>query len=341
MRHTKDKPIIGIVMGDPAGIGPEVALKSLAAPEVRDLCHPVLIGDYDLFAQLVRQLMLDLSLTRVGERLAGALPASGDIPVVDIGWDQGPVTLGVVSRAAGEAALRSIRRTFDLALDGQLDGIVMAPINKASLAETGSGYHSEFELFADLAHIPRVMSVVKWGSLYRTTVTGHVPFREIAERLNGPEIVAAAHRLRVVILRFDDLPPGRQEPRLAVAALNPHGGEGGLLGDEERTIIAPAIASLAATGLNVVGPIPADTIFVRAMKGEFDGLVFLYHDQGNIAMKAVAFGRGVVIYTDLPMAVVTPGHGSAYDIAGRGIADEGNMTETLRAAASLASVGRL
>lgn len=173
-----------------------------------------------------------------------------------------------------------------------------------------------------------------WSNGDRSTgrrSTGHIPFWEIVERLSVPGIVQTACLLRETMCRC-----GVEEPRVAVAALNPHAGEGGLVGQEEQTIITPAIQALREKGLLVAGPVPADTVFVRAMRGEFDGIVFLYHDQGNIAMKAVAFGRGVVIYVGLPLLIVTPGHGSAYDIAGRGIADAGNMIETLKTAAFLA-----
>ena len=328
------KPTIGIVMGDPAGIGPEVALKSLGAPDVYEECHPFLIGDYDLLERVARKLGIEVRLTRAKGSLVEAASAALGIAVVDVVLGPEPVDVGRVSRAAGSSVLDCIRRAFELSLDGQLQGIAMAPINKESLMMTGSGYHSEFELFADLAKVRRVRSVVHWGSVFRATVTGHVPFREIVERLSVPEIVATAQVLSETIRLFDI-----ERPRLAVAALNPHGGEGGLVGDEEGRIIAPAVEALAGDGMDVKGPIPADTVFVRAMRGEFDGVVFLYHDQGNIAMKAVAFGQAVVIYRGVPMPIVTPGHGSAYDIAGRGIADAENMLEALKTVAFLARKG--
>jgi len=158
-----------------------------------------------------------------------------------------------------------------------------------------------------------------------------MPFRDIVSRLTPGRIVTAAGQLVAMMRRL-----GMAQPRVAVAALNPHGGEGGLFGDEERTIITPAIEALAERGIVVRGPVPADTVFVRAMRGEFDGVIFLYHDQGNIAMKAVAFGEGVVIYAGLPYVVVTPGHGSALDIAAKGIANPGNMIEAIKTAAMLA-----
>ena len=328
MPSQNSKPTIGIVMGDPAGIGPEITLKSLARPEVSSWCRPVVIGDHALLVRLAQQLGLALSLAASDHVPTDA--TSGSVAVLHVPAGQDLAQMGISSQAGGSMALRCLKRAFDLAMKGHLRAIVMAPINKESLAKTGTGYHSEFELFADLAGVEQVGSVVKCGSVFRATVTGHVRFREIADGITESGIVSAATSLQRVIARF-----GIVEPRLAVAALNPHAGEGGLFGDEEETTIAPAIASLRRDGIDVSGPVPADTVYVRAMRGEFDGVVFLYHDQGNTAMKAAAFGRGVVIYTGIPLVVVSTAHGTAFDIAGKGIADAGNMVEAVQTAVQM------
>lgn len=335
MINTDKKPTIGIIMGDPAGIGPEVALKSMTVPEIHDICRPILIGDHDILERQASQFAPEVSLYRKEDEGEGTGSALFAVEVRDLGAEYGPVEIGRASEAGGRIVLDSIQMAFQLALDGELDGIAMAPINKEALAKAEADYHSEFELFADLTGVKRVWGVVKWERIFRTTVTGHIPFREILEHLTSSGIVDAAHVLQQTIVRF-----GIQQPRLALAALNPHAGDRGLLGDEERTIITPAVESLAESGMDVKGPIPADTVFVRAQQGEFDGIVFLYHDQGNIAMKAVAFGEGVVIYAGLPVIVATPGHGSAYDIAGNGIAREANMIQTLRTVAQLAGADK-
>ncbi|MGM0400814.1 MAG: PdxA family dehydrogenase [Chloroflexota bacterium] len=331
MVDPEKKPTIGIIMGDPAGIGPEVALKSLTGPEIHDICRAILIGDYDILDDHAEQFAPELSLSCKKDDREGTEGAPFAVEVRDLGSEYGPVGMGRASEAGGRITLDAIRMAFRLALDGELDGIVMAPINKEALAKADAAYHSEFELFAELAGVERVWGVVKWERIFRTTVTGHIPFREIVEHLTPSAIVDAAHVLRETIVRF-----GIRQPRLAVAALNPHAGERGLIGDEEQTIIAPAVESLIESGMDVKGPIPADTVFARAQQGEFDGIVFLYHDQGNIAMKSVAFGEGVVIYAGLPVAAATPGHGSAYDIAGKGIAREGNMIESLKTVVQMA-----
>jgi 4-hydroxythreonine-4-phosphate dehydrogenase len=325
-----DKPTIGIIMGDPAGIGPEITLKALADPEVPRLCRPVVIGDRALLDRLSRTLGLDL-------RLSAEPVAEGDIQVIDSEPEAAssgvpsPIAMGSVSAAAGHAALRAIRRALNLARVGDLQAIVMAPITKESLAMTGTGYHSEFDVFSALTGGSDVRSAVKWEEVVRMSVTGHIAFHDILSQLTSARIASTGRQLAAVMATL-----GHKNPRLAVAALNPHAGEGGLFGDEEQTIIGPALSMLRREGLDVRGPIPADTVFPRTVKGDFHGVVFLYHDQGNIAMKALAFGEGVVIYTNMPFPVTSPGHGSALDIAGQGIADPGNLVECIRVAVRLA-----
>ncbi len=339
MERSQVRPVMGILMGDPAGIGPEVALKSAVDESVREVCRPLLVGSYAVFEAMRQQLGLDARLERVAEDEIGDVAAiwaaaqtggAPAIPVADVVGDGASVAMGAVSKEAGAVAARMIRAAFDLATSGRVDALAMAPLTKESLA-LAEGYPSEFELFEAITGREDVRAVVKWGNLLRTTVTEHTAFRNIVSRLTPGRIVTATEQLVAMMRRL-----GMEQPRVAVAALNPHGGEGGLFGDEERTIITPAIEALAERGIVVRGPVPADTVFVRAMRGEFDGVTFLYHDQGNIAMKTAAFGEGVVIYAGLPLTIVTPGHGSALDIAGKGIANPGNMIEAVKTAAMLA-----
>jgi len=328
-----DKPVIGILMGNPAGIGPEVAVKSVADATVQAVCRPLLIGSYAVLEETRRRLGLSLQLSRdeTGGVGAARQPESGvTVPVADVVSGAEAVPVGTVSKEAGAVVGATIRAAFERVSHGRADALAMAPITKESLA-LAEGYSSEFELFEALIGRHELRAVVRWGNLLRTTVTEHIPFREIVARLTPDRIVTATEQLMTMMRRL-----GMEQPRVAVAALNPHGGEGGLFGDEERTIIAPAIEALGERGIVVRGPVPADTVFVRAMRGEFDGVVFLYHDQGNIAMKTAAFGEGVVIYAGLPYTVVTPGHGSALDIAGKGIANPGNMIEAIKTVAALA-----
>lgn len=334
MDRSQVRPVVGILMGDPAGIGPEVAVKSAVDETVRAACLPLLIGSYATLEATRQQLGLDVSLYRSEEAATadatGRHEAESAVPVADVVGSNASVHMGTVSKEAGAVAAAMIRAAFAMAADRRVDALAMAPLTKESLA-LAEGYPSEFELFEAITGLEDVRAVVKWGNLLRTTVTEHTAFRNILSRLTPGRIVTATEQLVAMMRRL-----GMEQPRVAVAALNPHGGEGGLFGDEERTIIQPAIEALAERGIVVRGPVPADTVFVRAMRGEFDGVTFLYHDQGNIAMKTAAFGEGVVIYAGLPLTIVTPGHGSALDIAGKGIANPGNMVEAVKTAAMLA-----
>jgi 4-hydroxy-L-threonine phosphate dehydrogenase PdxA len=324
---TTQRIRVGVLMGDPTGIGPEVALKALASQGVLDLCKPVLIGSSEVLTGLNLDLGLGLDL----------IPSSGSESALGIEIvDEHPSSsfrIGAVDPVAGERVISDTRTGFRLVKEGRIDCLAMAPINKEALTRAGQGYSSEFDLFAALAGVEKVTPVVKWKNIFRTTVVGHVPFRDIASQIDEAKIVRTAVTLEETIRLF-----GVLKPRIGVAALNPHGGEGGLCGDEEITVIGPAVQRLREMSICADGPIPADTVFVRAMKGEFDGVVFLYHDQGTIAMKAVAFGNAVVIYAGLPFLIVTPSHGSAHDIAGKGIACPDNMIETLKTAAMIVGI---
>jgi len=333
MDRSQYRPVVGIMMGDPAGIGPEGALKSAVDASVREVCRPLLIGSYAVFDRARKDLDVAVQLLRLSsDEPIDAVDGAGAsaVPVIEVVGDEALLPVATVSKEAGAVVAAMIRAGFALASEGRVGALAMAPITKESLA-LAAGYASEFELFEDITGQTDLRAAVKWGNLLRITVTEHMAFRDIVSRLTPERIVTATEQLVGMMRRL-----GTEQPRVAVAALNPHGGEGGLFGDEERTIITPAIETLAERGIVVRGPVPADTVFVRAMRGEFDGVTFLYHDQGNIAMKTAAFGEGVVIYAGLPLSVVTPGHGSAFDIAGKGIADPGNMIEAVRTAAVLA-----
>ncbi|MFP3897491.1 MAG: PdxA family protein [Anaerolineales bacterium] len=331
MEPSRDKPTVGIIMGDPAGIGPEIALKSLSTLDIYDVCRPLLVGDYDILRQRAERFVPEVSLVHEDTSDAGDMGrAPFEVRVLEIDSGYASMEKGMAGEAAGRMILDSIRRGFRAVSEGTLDRLVLAPITKSALTKTDEGYESEFELFADLADVDRVYGVIKWGSIFTTSVTGHVPFREILSHLTVPDIVNAAQVLRATMADF-----GIKQPRLAVAALNPHAGEEGLVGTEEQMLIAPAIESLVEKGMNVEGPVPADVVFMQAMRGDYDGVLFLYHDQCNIAVKTVAFGEAVLLYMGLPVIVTGTTHGSAYDIVEQGVADEENMSRAIRTAATM------
>jgi 4-hydroxy-L-threonine phosphate dehydrogenase PdxA len=302
MKSQTRKPRIGIAVADPAGIGPEITCKSLKNLNVLEKCHPVIIGNYDLLENCAKQVAPELELHKsdggVTDMSHPSSPCQA-IEVIDVEITE-PIPSGEASAVSGEMIHRSLKQAFDLLRKGLLDGMVMAPITKQSLSLAEPDFHSEYELFASLANVEEVKSVVKGRNVFRSTAIGHVPFREIVERLTTEEIIKTGVQLHDIMRRFE-----MEKPRLGVAALNPHAGEYGLLGDEEEKIIEPAILSLRENGIQASGPFPADTIFISAIRGEFDGVLFLYHDQGNIAMKTAYFGEGVVIYTGTPYVIIS------------------------------------
>jgi 4-hydroxythreonine-4-phosphate dehydrogenase len=238
---------------------------------------------------------------------------------------------GQVSAAAGRAAYDFLCRAIDWTLAGAAEGIVTAPLHKEGLRAAGLPYPGHTEILAERCGVRAFAMVLAVPGLAVAHVTLHMALRDVFRHLSTPAVLEKAHLLDRLLTRL----LGRR-PRLGVAALNPHAGDGGLFGDEEATLIAPAVAAARRDGLDVSGPWPADTLFVRARGGEFDGVVAMYHDQGHIALKLFGVGRAVNISAGLPLVRTSVAHGTAYDIAGRGVADAGSLVEAVRVAALLA-----
>jgi 4-hydroxythreonine-4-phosphate dehydrogenase len=318
-----------ITLGDVAGIGPEIVAS--AWPELQSLCQPVVIGDP---AWVRRGLDLASSSARlkVIDHPAQASSAEGVVYCVR-GSDQdlSGVRPGVVSAAAGRAAYDFLCRATDLALAGSADGIVTAPLHKEGLRAAGLPYPGHTEILADRCGVREFAMVLAVPGLAVAHVTLHMALREVFRHLSRGAVLEKAHLLDRLLSRM----LGRR-PRLAVAALNPHASDGGLFGEEEATFIAPAVEDARCQGVDVSGPWPADTLFVRARQGEFDGVVAMYHDQGHIALKLFGVGRAVNISAGLPLVRTSVAHGTAYDIAGQGVADATSLVEAARVAALLA-----
>jgi 4-hydroxythreonine-4-phosphate dehydrogenase len=318
-----------ITLGDVAGIGPEIIAR--AWPDLLGFCRPAVVGDP---LWLRRGVELVGSPARV-ERIAHpaeAEPTAGRIPTL-AGSDQdlSAVTSGQVSAAAGRAAYDFLCRAIDWTLSGQADGIVTAPLHKEGLRSAGLPYPGHTEILADKTGVSQFAMVLAVDRLAVAHVTLHMALRDVFRHLSPEAIVAKAELLDGLLRRL----LGRQ-PRLGVAALNPHASDGGLFGDEEALLIAPAVETARQRGLEVSGPWPCDTLFVRARQGEFDGVVAMYHDQGHIALKLLGVGRAVNISVGLPIVRTSVAHGTAYDIAGRGVADAASLVEAARVAAVLA-----
>jgi 4-hydroxythreonine-4-phosphate dehydrogenase len=283
---------IGVTVGDPAGIGPEIARKALAHPELA-ACEIRLYGPSE-----------DDEL-RAFER-------------------------GRVSAAAGRAAYDAIVRAVGDAQAGGIDAIATAPVNKAAFAAAGLPWKGHTDLLAHLTGAPRVAMMFHADVLRVVLATVHVPLRDV------PALLTRDLLEGVIDLTASSLPRfGVSVPRLALAGLNPHAGEEGLIGTEDRAVLAPAVAACRGRGIDVAGPFPADTVFVRAVKGEFDAVVACYHDQGLIPVKMAAFGRAVNVTLGLPIVRTSVDHGTAFDIAGRGVADPSSLVEAIKLAARL------
>jgi 4-phospho-D-threonate 3-dehydrogenase / 4-phospho-D-erythronate 3-dehydrogenase len=289
-------PRIGITVGDPAGIGPEIARKAAADPRVREVCEPVLYGPHT-------------------ERELAPFPP------------------GVLSADAGRAAYDAIVRAVADAQRGVLDGIATAPVNKEAFALAGLPWKGHTDLLAHLAGGPRVTMMFHAKALRVVLATVHVPLADVSRLLTRDTMEFTIGLAARELPRF-----GFPSPRLAVAGLNPHAGEHGVIGREEDDVLRPAIDACRARGIDVTGPFPADTVFNRATRGEFDAVIACYHDQGLIPVKLLAFGEAVNVTLGLPIIRTSVDHGTAFDIAGRGIAEHGSMVEAIRLAAQLSSV---
>lgn len=325
-------PNIGIIMGDAAGIGPEIIIKTLVDPKLHMQCNPLIIGSYKIMSLMNDILRNPLELS-IADKVAEQEYVSGQIKIFHCEVEKNRhFKWGVPDKINGKNSIAYITEGLRIASEGYVDGLVIAPLNKESMHKAGCTHPDEGSLMREIAGVPLIKLVVKWNDIFRCTVVGHIRFRDILANLNKEKIVETIEYLGKTIELF--IP---SSPRIGIAALNPHAGEGGEFGDEEKTILAPAIEeSKKKFNYLVSGPFPADTVLLRAIRGQLDGVVYLYHDQGNIAMKAAAFGEGVIIYAGLPFCVTTPGHGTAYGRAGKGYADPKNFANALNVCIEIA-----
>jgi 4-hydroxythreonine-4-phosphate dehydrogenase len=319
------KPTVALTLGDPAGIGPELMAKLLARRDVLERAQVVLVGDPWLWEE--GQAIAGLRIrTRTVDGFAEvrSLPAGYPLflPVQSI--RPGEAARSTVSGAAGASVLKVLETCLDAASAGLIDAICFAPLNKRSMALSGMQFEDELHFFANHLKVSSyVCEFNTLGNLWTSRVSSHVALKDVVLHVTRERIVAAVQSL------YDALhAAGFEHPRVAVAALNPHAGEGGSFGREEIDIIAPAVSEANALGYAAAGPFPADTIFLKARSGEYDGIVTMYHDQGQIALKLLGFERGVTIEAGLPIPITTPAHGTAFDIAGQ---NKANVEATVQA----------
>lgn len=332
MMARDDRPVLGLMLGDPTGIGPEISARLLAQGRLDDVARVAVIGDARVLETGLRDAGLQAAWRRYPD-VAAIDWSRGEIPVVDLeNADPARLVRGEVSAEAGRQVGETLKYMTQLAREGHIAGVCFAPLNKAALHRGGWQYADEHQMFAALNGHQGFfgeMNVIEQFSTFR--VTSHVALRQALDMVT-PERIASAVRLADRSLRE----AGVAAPRIGVAALNPHCGEGGLFGDEEIRIIAPAVRQLREAGLAVSGPVSSDAIFLKALKGEFDGVVMMYHDQGQIATKLLGFNKGVTVTAGLDTVYTTPAHGTAFDIVGQGRADPGALEQAVRIAARMA-----
>lgn len=329
-------PTIGITLGDPAGIGPEVVVKSLAThlSLSKRLYNPLVIGSKYIFDQAIRAYAPQLnSLALSDEKNISSLKwEENTIPVFAI---ETPgiqnIIVGESRSEAGHASVKSIEKAAYLANSGLVNAISTAPINKESVALAGYTELGHQEMLSRIAKVDKIATMLMARKLRVVHLTTHVPFRDAYKYVTKERILS---HIQLTDLSFKKW--GVKNPRIGVAALNPHGGDGGLFGSEESNEIQPAIDSAIQEGINVKGPIPADSIFLRGAEGEFDAVLALYHDQGHISVKMHDFHKSTSINLGLPFIRTSVDHGTAFDIAGKGIASSTSMEEALQIAAMLA-----
>ncbi len=334
--RNQASPLLAVTMGDPAGIGPEVVAKALALSGVRRLCRPLVVGSVSVMERTIKALRLPLKVVPVSE---GAIPGARprEVLVLDpLDRPLGRFKVGVAAAATGAASVAFITTAVRCAEQGLVDAMVTAPINKEAMHLGGYAYPGHTELLAALTKSAEVGMMILGGPLKIMFVTTHVALREMPRRLSvesiGKGIRLADRALRECFLI--------RKPRIGVAALNPHAGEAGIFGDEEGRLIAPAVAAARRAGIHASDPLPADTLFGKAARGAYDGVVAMYHDQGLIPLKLVAFGRCVNMTVGLPIIRTSVDHGTAYDIAGKGVAEPSSLIEALTLAARLVRIRR-
>jgi len=323
--------IIAVTMGDPFGIGPEIILKSLSDDDIRKRAGYLILGS--------RQ-AIEWNATRLGIPWEGKAidepghAVAGEISIFDDGkfeWHKG--SIGKSTRGGGAASGRWIIQATELSLSHTCNAMVTAPISKEALWKSGHKFQGHTEFLAHMTDAPRAVMMLVGEGLRVALVTTHTALKDV------PSLITKANVLVTILITNTALADlmGMERPRIGVCALNPHAGEGGLFGDEESREIAPAIDQARDRGVDCTGPFPADTLLYKAWKGEFDAVVAMYHDQGLVSLKLIAFETGVNVTLGLPIIRTSPDHGTAYDIAGKGIADPRSMKEAIKLAVDMAS----
>ncbi|MCJ9700770.1 MULTISPECIES: 4-hydroxythreonine-4-phosphate dehydrogenase PdxA [unclassified Bradyrhizobium] len=330
------KPLIALAMGDPAGISPELTAKLTVQDDIRAQSRLVVIGDRRIFDAGARIAGVKPELTTV-EQGVDLRAAEGEALFIDLGHlDPKEVEPKSATLAGGKFALTNYKHALELGRDGRADAVCFTPFNKQAMRLARAEYDDEIAFSAEVVGLETAASEFNvLDRLWNARVTSHMPLKDVAGRLSSERIHRALELTDSCMRKA-----GFARPRIAVAGLNPHAGDGGNFGREEIDIIAPVVAAAQRQGIAAEGPFPADTVFLRAKGGAFDAVLTMYHDQGQIAMKLMGFDRGVTLLGGFPFPICTPAHGTAYDIAGQGVASIGASRAALLLAAEMAATGK-
>jgi len=335
------KPIIGITMGDPASIGPEIAIKALLNDRIHAICRPLLVGDADVFNDIVQRLKLPATINAI-TKVQDAAFKPGTVDVFDLkNVDMGKLVFGEIAAMAGNASFEAVKKVIDLAMAGEIDATVTGPINKKSINEAGHHFAGHTEIYAHYTGTKKYAMLLVEENMRVIHVSTHVSLRQACDLVKKERIIQVIELLHNGILQL-----GGTNVKIGVAGLNPHAGDSGLFGTEDDEEIKPAVEEARKLGYDVDGPVPADTLFSKAATGSYGGIVAMYHDQGHIPFKLTGFKwnaekkqmdsvKGVNITMGLPIIRTSVDHGTAFEIAGKGIASPDAMVLAIEAAVQL------
>ncbi len=337
-----DKPIIGITMGDPASIGPEIAIKALLDKEIYDICKPFIVGDASVFNHIIEKLGLPATINSIQDVKESRFEY-GKVDVFNLhNVELDKLEFGVVSAMAGNAAFESVVKVIELAMAGQIEATVTGPLNKKSMNEAGHHFAGHTEIYAQYTGTKKYAMLLVEDSMKVIHVSTHVSLRQACDLVKKDRIVEVVELLHNGLISL-----GETNLKIGIAGLNPHAGDSGLFGTEDDEEILPAVQAASALGYDVEGPVPADTMFSKAATGYYGGVVAMYHDQGHIPFKLSGFKwnpekkqmdsvKGVNITMGLPIIRTSVDHGTAFEIAGKGIASEDAMVLAIKSAVQLA-----
>jgi 4-hydroxythreonine-4-phosphate dehydrogenase len=330
-----ERPLVGITLGDPAGVGPEIIVEALRDASVYEAARPLVVGDRSALERAGAALGRNVAINKV-ERPGDGRYRIGAVDLLDVGSpDLGRIQWGVVQAEAGRAAFRYVERATELALANEIEAMATAPLNKEAMQLGGVPYLDHTTALAKMTNSPDTLTMFTVGRLRIFFMARHMSLREACDEVTVENVRATLVKAHKAMIRF-------QEPhaKIAVAALNPHGGEHGMFGREEIDEIAPGVEQARADGVDAHGPIPGDAVFHQCLQGRWDAVLSLHHDQGHIAAKTLDFERTIAITTGLPFIRASVDHGTAFDIAGKGIANANGMAESIRLAAKYALLVR-